>query len=457
MRVRLVRVLGSVSGFAFVGLATASANAQDEGGGAAPGSVTVPTRGGDVIVTPGTTTTTSTNTSPYGFPQPGEDINGHLSSSSRPVSDTSEGDSFDMNKGGEAGGTVRGGKGSSAILGSSGVAMRVPAFHSVRRGDTLWDLSGYYYGNPWNWPKVWSYNPQINNPHWIYPGDQLRMRLGGDIRDSSTLGGDGGGVSDRRSAVPRDTVFLRTTGLIDDPKRQIKGELVGSREDQMLLSDGNHVYLQMKPNTDLRIGQQLTLFRPVRRPDKVKGARRPPGQIIAIKGTVRIDQWNPKTHVARGEIVESVDVIERGALVGDVGRKFDVVPPKSAKVDRWARILNSVYPHEFVGQNQVVFIDRGTEDGLSAGNRLFVVSKGDIWRNSLKTAKKSARDRMRTDVKEEASIETTPLHGAEKNFPEEIIGEVRVLRANKYSSVCLVIASHREIEPGDRAVARKGF
>src|SRR6185295_9150078 len=43
--------------------------------------------------------------------------------------------------------------------------------HTVEKGDTLWDLSSKYLGSPWYWPKVWSYNPQIANPHWIYPGN----------------------------------------------------------------------------------------------------------------------------------------------------------------------------------------------------------------------------------------------------------------------------------------------
>ena len=53
--------------------------------------------------------------------------------------------------------------------------------------------------------------------------------------------------------------------------------------------------------------------------------------------------------------------------------------------------------------------------------------------------------------------DATPLKGNEKKFPEEIIGELRILRANKYSSIAVVTVSHREIEPGDRAVARKGY
>ncbi len=453
---RWTLLLLSASGFALASRAT-DAHAQ-QGDGPPPGSVVVPSQNGDVIVTPGSTTVTESTVPPPGYGAPGADANDYLPSSSRPVTDTSSSsDGFDMSRGGSGEPVVHGEKGSAAILGKRSVS--VPPIHTVKKGDTLWDLSGRYYGNPWKWPKVWSYNPQIMNPHWIYPGDQIRMRLGGNgSYGSAALDGTGnGGFVDRRPAVPADTVFLRSQGLIDDPKRDVWGELVGAREDQMLLSDGNHVYLQLKPGKDVRIGQQLTIFREVRRPEKVPGARRPPGMIIAIKGTVRVDHWDPKSRVARGEIVESVDVIERGAMVGPVGRRFDIVPPKPAKVDRWARVLTSIYPHELYGQNQVVFIDRGTEDGLSAGNRLFVVKRGDAWRHTLSTAASSAKARLRTDTPDHARSDATPLKGNEKKFPEEIIGELRVLRANKYSSVAMVTVSHREIEPGDRAVARKGY
>lgn len=439
------RAFWCVSMLTAVGLVSPRALAQETGGGAGTEG------GGAQVQAPPTQTTVVTP------PPAPPDPDAHLPSSSRQFSGTSK-DGFDLGRGSSGGGSVRGNQGSAAILGR-GAALRVPPFHTVRRGDTLWDLSGHYYGNSWNWPKVWSFNPQISNPHWIYPGDQVRMKQGGgpgDFRDSATLG-EGGGLVDRRGAVPPDTIFLRRAGFIEDPRRQVKGELLGSREDQMLLSEGNHVYLQIKPNVDVAVGQKLTIFTKVRKPAAVKGARRPPGEIIAIKGTVRVDQWDEKKRLARGTIVESTDVIERGALVGDVGRRIDVVPPKPSRVNRWARVLTSIYPHEIFGQNQIVFIDRGTEDGVSAGIRLFVVAKGDAWRGSLKTATNSARERMRIEVPESATYEKTPLKGNEKDFPEEVIGELRILRANKYSSVCLVTASHREIEPGDRAVTRKGY
>lgn len=168
--------------FTFYTLSLASVASAQEGSGAPPGSVVVPSGNGDVIVTPGSTTVTESSVPAPGYGAPGPDANDYLPSSSRPVTNTSaSSDGFDMGRSGGGEAVVHGSKGSAAILGERSVS--VPPIHVVKKGDTLWDLSGRYYGNPWKWPKVWSYNPQIMNPHWIYPGDQIRMRLGGGPMD----------------------------------------------------------------------------------------------------------------------------------------------------------------------------------------------------------------------------------------------------------------------------------
>jgi hypothetical protein len=440
--------------------------------GGPPGSVIIPGQGGSVIITPGTSTTVG--------PPAAVDPNSSLPSSSRPKLGD-ERDGFDLNQPSSGGGgVVFGNKGASAVTGESGVSGGgarpvVPEIHLVRRGDTLWDLCDHYYSNPWQWPRVWSYNPQVANPHWIYPGDQIRMlgpggagggasiyeRLGrggpGGAGKGSGAGGGGSGIgrgSKGGGRIAPNTVILRDQGFIGDPEKDNWGEVAGSQDEQMMLTDGNRVYLLMKSGKTVKPKDELTLYRSVRQPSKVKGARKPPGEIVAVLGTVRIESFDPNTRIAKGSIVESIDVIERGAKVGPVGRRFEIAPPLPSQANVQARVLTSLYPHLYVAQNQVVFIDRGSEDGLRVGNRLLVVRRGDTWRATLENA---TRDRVRMDSPENAEVEKTPLVGEQDKFPEEAVAELRVLRADKWSSLALVTQSRREVVSGDLAVTRKGF
>ena len=388
------------------------------------------------------------------------DLNKGLPSSSRTRSGN-ETDGFDLGNGSGSGPTVvYGGKGAAGVVGPQR-ALEVPPIHVVRKGDTLWDLCDSYYSNPWGWPKVWSYNPQIVNPHWIYPGDQIRMRDASDPiaqRREALAGASLGSAPGRggRRGQPPTTVFLRDHGFLGDPKRDVWGELVGAVEDQMLLSDGNHVYLMMRPGADVKPGQALTIFTPIRKPDDVPGARKPPGEIVSVKGTIKIDQFNPKTRVARGQVVESLDVIERGYKVGPIGRQFDVVPPKQATKTVQARVLSGVYPHNIMGQHQLTFMDRGSEDGLEPGTRLFVLRQGDSWRSTLNVGNTMLKYRMKIESAKSSDVERTPTDGDDKQFPSEVVAELRVIRAEKYSSLAIVIETRRELEPGDVAVALEG-
>ena len=395
------------------------------------------------------------------------DPNASLPSSSQPkVGDQT--DRFDFRRPSSST-VVTGGKGGGqAILGDSDSRRPlIPPIHLVRRGDTLWDLCDTYYGNPWQWPRIWSYNPQIANPHWIYPGDQVRMQPGdgsASIYDKLGAGGNGSGAGngkggsglvDRRRGLNAGTIVLRDQGFLGDPETDVWGEVAGAVEEQMLLAEGNHVYVLFKSGKSVRPGEELTVFRNVRAPDSVPGARKPPGEIVAVQGTVKIESLDPKTRVAKATIVESLDVIERGAKIGPVRRRFNVVPPLKNAKTVVARVLTSLYPHVYLGQNQVAFLDHGSEDGLRPGNRLVVLRRGDTWRASLNG--KMSGDRLRTDVTEGVRVESTPLPGEPETFPDEVVAELRILSTERYSSLALVTQSTRELVAGDAAVARAGY
>jgi hypothetical protein len=405
-----------------------------------------------------TSTTPSVGAFGYGNPQaPNGTIGGGnaTESSAHPVTGDAE-DSFDLGSsargGGGSGGAARGDSNGPIFVGRPTYSgAEAPDSHLVKRGDTLWGLCDFYFQNPYEWPRVWSYNPQIKNPHWIYPGDEVRLKEGGAATagNKSPIDADKMSLVDRRRQVPTGTVFLRDQGWVHDESDAKWGTLTGSSQDKMFLSDLDEVYLTLEPGHDVQLGQELSVFRP----RKTVAA----GEIVQILGTVRVDQYDAQERTARARVIESLDVIERGASVGPIDRKFAVVAPVRNDADVQAHVLASLHPNELFGQNQVVFIDRGATSGLKGGNRLFIVRRGDAWRRSLVTPGAGYRVSA-DDERPMPPMENTPgARREEEKYPDEVVAELRVLAVKKESAVCLVTQARLEIELNDLAVARKGY
>lgn len=414
-----------------------SASAQDDGAVSDPGAgaptvqvVPVPASTPQVVVP--------------GYPQPGENIDGHLPSSSQARSDVNSADGFDLGGSGEGAGSIKGKAGGSYVTEGSSV----PESHSVRRGDTLWDISGRYYKSPYFWPRIWAYNPQISNPHWIYPGDRVQLRdrtpRGGGLR----WGGQGG-------AVPPQTVFMRSVGWVADPDDDAWGDLIGAHDDQMLLSYGDDVYIQLDEDREVQIGQELTLYRPLRK--LRQGDEDSDTELVSVRGTVRVDRYNPNTKMLRARITEALDVIERGELVAPIQRKFEVVPPVRNEKDVEAAIIASLYPYRFFGKDQVVFLDKGEDDGVVPGNRFFAIRRGDRWVHGLKNAGEYATLRARVEDDRPSKVDDTPLHGDDDDYPDETYAELRVLSVRKDTCMAVVTASIDEVERDAYLLARKGY
>jgi hypothetical protein len=379
---------------------------------------------------------------PYS-PAPDPNPDAHLPSSSQSSTDTSRSsDGFDLRPPPGSGVSYKGSEEGAYVVSGQ----YVPDLHTAKRGDTLWDLSKRYYNNPYNWPRIWSYNRQIQNPHWIYPGDHIRLKGGYGVRMV-------GGFVRPQAIVPPNTVFQRHVGYVLDGRHPVWGEVIGSPEDQMLLSENDEIYIKLDENKEKEVenGTFLTIFEP----RKVKSLS--PYAFVWIRGVAKVNRINKKTRMARAKIVESTDVIERGVKVGPIDRKIDIVKPVRNKKTVEAQIVGALYPFEFYGQGQVVFIDKGDRDGVEVGNRFFAVSRGDEWRLALRNAGELADERAITEDDRMARTEETPDKDEPKLYPAETYAEVIVLRVREQTATCLVTASIREIARGSILVARKGY
>lgn len=141
--------------------------------------------------------------------------------------------------------------------------------------------------------------------------------------------------------------------------------------------------------------------------------------------------------------------------VGPVTRKFEVVPPSRNEKDVEATVLTSVHPHAFYGANQVVFVDKGAEEGLAPGNRLFIIRKGDGFHATQPTGNNARRIAIEDESPGATEDITKPRDDGA--LPEEIVAELRVVSVKPHTAMTMVTLSRREVEIGEHAFARRGY
>jgi hypothetical protein len=315
----------------------------------------------------------------------------------------------------------------------------VPPVHTVRSGDTLWDISWFYFNNPWEWPRVWSYNPEITNPHWIYPGDQVRLYQEGQAPAAPSEGEKAGGAAPEQpiAAAPRtgEGFFeLRQLAFVGAEDLKLAIRIDGSPEEKMLLAAGDEVYLAYPKGHPPRVGQRYSVYQErtrVKHPESGKDV----GAYVKIVGEVEVISVKQDKR-ARAVILDSVDAIERGQRVGPVQRQFKNVDPTPAEVDLEGTIVADIAADQLIGARQVVVIDRGSADRLEVGNRLHVVRRGDAYQKVMGPKSNVGKNDTR--------------------YPARSIGEVMVVQTGKRNAVAVVTRSDKEFGVGDHVLMVRG-
>ena len=311
---------------------------------------------------------------------------------------------------------------------------QVPELHVVRKGDTLWDICFYYFADPWQWPKIWSYNPQITNPHWIYPGDLVRLLPRGVFTSTEPEGGNPPDTSNQPpDNVPpparRTDVGLKSVAFVEKNDLDKSVTIDGSVEAKQLLGVNDEVYLSYPEGKPPEVGKTYSVYLPGR---QVKQNGKDFGSYVEVLGRVKVTSVKQDKR-ARGVITEANREIERGSKVGPLVREFKNVPPVPPKVDLQAPIVAMLTKDQLIGQGEVVFIAAGKGTGIEIGNRMFVVRRGDAYPANMKPG--TGQD--------------------DRRFPARALGEIVIVDVGDKISIGLVTLSVQEMSIGDQAMMQK--
>ena len=323
-----------------------------------------------------------------------------------------------------------------------------PDQYVVKPGDTLWDISKLYLRDAWYWPEIWYLNPQVANPHLIYPGDVLKLiYIDGQPRLTVAERAQGGDGSKRLSpqvrreplsraitSIPYDIIagFAGRPVLLDADQVADAPYVVALRDGHMIGAAGNEIYARgiedAAPDTRYNVIHVDTKLRDPESNDVLgyTGIYVGSGPVAASGDPAKLVLTNSVREALQGDKLfpETTEV------------NADFVPHAPAsEVDAMVIAVKDV---TVMGQYQLVALNRGSDAGLEPGHILRVDQRGSVVRDKYKKGGLAAHSGV--------------LGGGSKvQLPDEQIGQVMVFNTTPKMSYALVMESTHEIRQGDAA------
>ncbi len=327
------------------------------------------------------------------------------------------------------------------------LAANAPSSYLVQRGDTLWGISARFLRDPWNWPEIWYLNPEVKNPHLIYPGDTLRLVYGADGRPQLRVErGDVVRLSPQIRTTPLDqaipaipyelvAAFMSKPSVISAEDAKRLPYVVAQFQERVIAGTGDGFYARGLAGA--QVGERFNVVHLGKRLKDPDGGG-DLGYEGIYAGSARVERTatgERDKELAKLVLVESA----RETLNGDrllrekLEVPLDFVPHAPGKpVD--GRIISVVNGVNVIGQYHVVVINRGRRHGLEPGHVL------SIWQ---------AGDKVKDRGPGGTSNEFTKPFAASVKLPEERAGTFMVFRAYEQLSYGLIMSATAELHVGD--------
>jgi len=322
------------------------------------------------------------------------------------------------------------------VFAQSGEALRDdhPERYTVQPGDTLWDISRRFLEDPWYWPEIWHENPEIDNPHLIYPGDVIRLtvvdgeprltveRGGGTVKLSPQVRAESLDVAVQTIPISAIRPFLTGDRVVGRETLDQAPYVVAGGDQRVLGSQGDMIYARGLPADPERGWSLVREMDPL--VDPVTGEVL--GYEARYLGRARLEREGDPATLRIAESQREVRAGDR-LLVAEPRELQARFTPRAPGTEVAAVILSARDRVARIGQYDVVIVNRGSSDGLEAGHVLEVFKRG-----------REVVDRY-GDRRETITL------------PEEKAGEIIIFRTAERLSFGLVMEASRAMGINDIA------
>lgn len=316
-----------------------------------------------------------------------------------------------------------------------------PKSYTVQRGDTLWGLASMYLRDPWLWPEIWYVNPQVENPHLIYPGDVLTLAQGADGRPQLRLERGGAARLEPRlrssplegpiATIPYQAIaaFLSRPTVLDQDEIRQAPHVLALRGEHMIGGAGEEIYVRDLAAAEkarflvYHVGERL------RDPDS--------GDVLGYQAvyTATATVTDTDTPVKALLSDSARETLEGDRLIaGDRDAPLNLVP-RAPERDVRGQIISVVDGVALIGQYQVVVVNRGRRHGVEPGHVLAIDQAGPV-----------VRDRGTSKL----GMRVGSAFAPRVKLPDERAGTLLVFKTFDRMSYGLIVGAENAIHVADR-------
>ncbi len=330
-----------------------------------------------------------------------------------------------------------------------------PESYVVKKGDTLWDISATFLNDPWRWPSLWNVNPQIANPHLIYPGDLLTLVfINGQPR---LVRGEG---KPHMKKLPSGHIMAKSDAIPVVDLALIQNYLVQNRvidahwlAEQPMVLAGESPSRHHVVNDVIYVGHELQLNQKVAvyelgREFFNKQSGEALGQEAVLASTGQVIESGK---VSKVKLLSSFRETKAGFRVlpmEDESLMSAYFTPKPATLKAPALVLATVSDMREAGKLNAVYLDKGSVDGVEAGSVFSIYREGEeiVVGNDgipVPASERTAYDNLVASVSSDGAIK----------MPDIYHGKLLVFKVFDKSSLGLIVSTERPVRVDDKLIA----